>query len=96
MVALQFCGCAGKYAGLTTDADTVIYRPGADVTVDFPSETAETYRDEIGTVVYWIQNSEIWHTNDKCPSLSRSGEILSGSADEAKNAGKSRACKRCS
>ena len=45
--------------------------------------------------VYWVKSGEVWHISLDCPSLSRSKNILSGTAEEAMSAGKSRVCKRC-
>lgn len=46
-------------------------------------------------IVYWTKNGEVWHTEKDCSSLSRSKEIFSGAEETAKEAGKTRACKRC-
>ncbi len=50
--------------------------------------------DSTGTV-FWVDNGEVWHIKESCPSLSRSKNIRSGSVDNAMKAGKSRVCKRC-
>ncbi len=66
------------------------------------SEEAEVTSDKLETqslpdenVVYWVKNGEVWHLTEKCPSLSRSKTILSGTVDEAVENGKTRVCKRC-
>ena len=45
--------------------------------------------------VYWVKNGEVWHISEKCPSLSRSKSILSGTVTAAQENGKTRVCKRC-
>ena len=51
--------------------------------------------EPIEGTVYWVKNGEVWHISEKCPSLSRSKSILSGTVTEAKENGKTRVCKRC-
>ena len=59
------------------------------------SESDDT-EEHIGDgTVYWVKSGEVWHKTDKCPSLSRSKNIRSGSIEDAMLAGKSRACKKC-
>ena len=48
-----------------------------------------------GQLVYWTPGGSVWHVTDKCSSLSRSKEIVSGSIASAQAAGKDRVCKRC-
>lgn len=45
-----------------------------------------------GATVYWTDNGKVWHTTPNCPSLARSGNIKSGTAEES---GKERVCMRC-
>lgn len=45
-----------------------------------------------GATVYWTENGKVWHTTPNCPSLARSGNIKSGTAEES---GKERVCRRC-
>lgn len=45
--------------------------------------------------VYWVKSGSTWHTNRNCHSLKKSSEIISGSVEEAKAAGKERKCKVC-
>ena len=45
--------------------------------------------------VYWVKSGEVWHLSDKCSSLSRSKNILSGTVEAAIENGKMRVCKRC-
>lgn len=60
------------------------------------SESAEPVTDdEAEDTVYWVKSGEVWHTTDKCSSLSRSKDIRSGSIRDAMLAGKTRVCKRC-
>ena len=58
-----------------------------------PETAAEETPEEI--VVYWVKNGEVWHVRASCASLSRSKNILSGTIEEALDAGKPRVCKRC-
>ena len=63
-----------------------------------PAETAEgtlNGAEKIAATVYWVKSGEVWHTTDKCSSLSRSKNILSGEIADAIANGKSRACKIC-
>ncbi|MEY8562423.1 CAP domain-containing protein [Eggerthellaceae bacterium 3-80] len=45
------------------------------------------------SIVYWTPSGSVYHTTDKCPALSRSKTIKSGTIAQS---GKSRACKDCS
>ena len=61
-----------------------------------PETTSQTAGDPDATgTVFWVDNGEVWHIKESCPSLSRSKNIRSGSVDKAMKAGKSRVCKRC-
>lgn len=51
--------------------------------------------EQIAATVYWVKSGEVWHTTDKCSSLSRSKNILRGEIADAIASGKSRACKIC-
>mgnify|MGYP006939726089 CR=1 FL=1 len=71
-------------------------------TTKAPETTSATATDsqssssdrKTGTV-YWVESGKVWHTTDKCSTLSRSKDIMSGTVDAAKAAGKERVCKRC-
>ena len=52
-------------------------------------------KDEISNKVYWTKSGSVWHTTSECRYLSKSTNILSGSIDEAKEAGKAKACSGC-
>ena len=45
--------------------------------------------------VFWTASGALWHKSDDCSYLANSKEILHGPLDEAKLAGKERACQRC-
>ena len=61
-----------------------------------PSTTSQSSSSDRKTgTVYWVESGKVWHTTDKCSTLSRSKDIMSGTVDAAKAAGKERVCKRC-
>ena len=49
-------------------------------------------------VVFWLENSKVWHISKSCSSLSKSdpNKIIEGSVSDAISAGKERVCKICS
>lgn len=47
------------------------------------------------SVVYWTEGGSVWHVSKECSSLKNSKNIISGSVEEAQNAGKERVCSRC-
>ena len=49
---------------------------------------------EGGFEVYWLEGGSVWHISPKCRYLENK-EYLSGSEDEAKEAGKSKICSSC-
>ena len=68
----------------------------APETTAAPSTTSQSSSSDRKTgTVYWVESGKVWHTTDKCSTLSRSKDIMSGTVDAAKNAGKERVCKRC-
>ncbi len=68
----------------------------APETTSAPSTTAQSSSSDRKTgTVYWVESGKVWHTTDKCSTLSRSKDIMSGTVDAAKAAGKERVCKRC-
>lgn len=68
---------------------------GESVKVDDASAAIDSETEPTTGTVYWVKNGEVWHISEKCPSLSRSKSILSGTVSEAKENGKARVCKRC-
>ena len=46
------------------------------------------------TVLYWVENGEVWHTSKDCRYL-KNKEIISGSQDDAVADGKKRICSAC-
>ena len=68
----------------------------APETTAAPSTASQSSSSDRKTgTVYWVESGKVWHTTDKCSTLSRSKYIMSGTVDAAKNAGKERVCKRC-
>ena len=70
----------------------VLTEPETDVL--YETEEA-SFAEPTEITVYWVKSGEVWHISEKCPSLSRSKSILSGTVDEAMASGKARVCKRC-
>lgn len=56
-------------------------------------ETDST-QSAITPTVYWTQNGEVWHTKKDCRYL-KNKKVISGTNDDAVNAGKSRLCSSC-
>lgn len=56
------------------------------------TQSTENNQQNIGGIVYWTPNGEVYHSTPDCPSLGRSKTIYSGSIAES---GKSRPCKNC-
>lgn len=83
----------------TTAAPETVRAPEttkAPETTAAPSTTSQSSSSDRKTgTVYWVESGKVWHTTDKCSTLSRSKYIMSGTVDAAKNAGKERVCKRC-
>lgn len=74
---------------------TMTAAPAAPTETTAPAGTTEEAKPAHGTV-YWVAGGSVWHLTDRCSSLARSKQILSGTVEEAISAGKSRACKICS
>ena len=55
--------------------------------VSVPSEDEDT--------VFWTVSGSVWHVTAECSALAKSKSVLSGSEGQAKQAGKTRVCKRC-
>ena len=51
--------------------------------------------DENKTIVYYIETSEVYHTNLECSYIRNSSSVIEGSADQAKELGKTRICGAC-
>lgn len=47
------------------------------------------------STVYWTEKGKCWHTTKGCSTLSRSKNIKSGTVQQAKDAGKTKACSKC-
>ena len=46
-------------------------------------------------IVYYTENSEIYHLSRDCSALKNAKNVLSGTIEEARKAGKTRPCKLC-
>ena len=69
-----------------------------EMTADTETTEAESETlvpDEQDERVYWTKNGSVWHTTDQCHYIKTSKNIESGSVEEAKEAGKSKACSSC-
>ena len=60
-----------------------------------------TEQDQVHTAegeaeVFWTDGGSVWHVTAECSALAKSKSVLSGSESQAMQAGKTRACKRCS
>ena len=45
--------------------------------------------------VFWTAGGSVWHVTAECSALAKSKSVSSGTEEQAKEAGKSRVCKRC-
>ena len=59
---------------------------------DDPGEDTSSSDGE--TVLYWVENGEVWHTSPDCRYL-KNKEVTSGNRDEAVADGKKRLCSAC-
>ena len=50
---------------------------------------------ETEDAVFWTMSGSVWHVTAECSALAKSKSVLSGTEEQAKQAGKSRVCKRC-
>lgn len=70
-----------------------------DETVDDANEESvphnDTSEEDEHSTVYWTEGGSVWHVSKECSSLKNSKNIISGSVEEAQNAGKERVCSRC-
>ena len=60
-----------------------------------PSSEASSSGQEATDVVYWTPGGKSYHNSQECSTLSRSKTILSGSLNDALNAGKDDPCNVC-
>lgn len=54
-----------------------------------------TEDNNVKETVYWTESGSVWHTTNKCRYLKNSKNVLSGSIEEAKEAGKTKVCSGC-
>ncbi len=69
-----------------------------EITADTETTEAESETlvpDEQDERVYWTKSGSVWHTTDQCHHIKNSKNVESGSVEEAKEAGKSKACSSC-
>lgn len=57
--------------------------------------TSDTDNVEIGETVYWTEGGGVWHLYRDCGHLKNSQNVLSGTVEEAENAGKDHVCSTC-
>ena len=50
---------------------------------------------ETEDAVFWTVSGSVWHVTAECSALAKSKSVSSGTEEQAKQAGKSRVCKRC-
>ena len=55
----------------------------------------ETEESEEQDKVYWTESGGVWHLSKDCGHLKKSKNIISGTEEEAKAAGKSKVCSSC-
>ena len=58
------------------------------------TEKQDEFSSEINHEVYWLEGGSVWHASPKCRYLENT-EYISGTVDEAKEAGKSKVCSSC-
>ncbi len=58
-------------------------------------EDESNERNENADVVYWTKSGYTWHISINCSYLKKSDNILSGSVEDAVEAGKTKVCSRC-
>ena len=77
--------------GTEADSDSALT---TEQKTDMTAES-EVYTDQTEDRVYWIKSGKVWHIDEHCRHIKHSNEILSGSVDEAKEAGKTKVCGTC-
>ncbi len=78
-------------ASVETEIDTE--GEGALESESASEHESEGESSEIG-VVYWTKSGTVWHTRKECGHIKNS-EVISGTVDEAEEAGKIRLCSSC-
>ena len=86
-----FCDLLAQYAelmdALTAAVAAVLAYQQLRETVPKLPETEDA--------VFWTVSGSVWHVTAECSALAKSNSVLSGTEEQAKQAGKSRVCKRC-
>ena len=60
------------------------------------TDTDDTQSDaNIGETVYWTESGGVWHLYRDCGHLKNSQNVLSGTVEEAEEAGKDHVCSTC-
>ena len=92
----KICGADSEYS--EEEYTTRVPETTEDTTVVLTDKYEKDYAPNGELIVYWLEGGGVWHESRKCPSLSRSDpdKLLSGSEQDAINAGKERVCKNCS
>ena len=84
----------------TTAIETATTEPEMTESATTESETTEPETTEPETTeaddgtVYWIENGSVWHNDVNCQHI-KGKDIISGSVEDAMEAGKERLCKSC-
>lgn len=58
-------------------------------------ESSTKHDHQESTPVYWTENGGVYHLFRDCSYIKSSAEVISGTVEEANDAGKSDACSRC-
>ena len=58
-------------------------------------ETETEIFEEQTDIVYWTKSGSVWHVSDQCRYIKNSKGVLSGSVEEAMEAGKEKVCSSC-
>lgn len=77
---------------ITSDTETTkeaIFETTINETVSEEKESQE------GTIVYWVEKGQVWHTSKSCSYISNKDNVISGTQEQALEAGKERVCSRC-
>ena len=83
----------------TTVTESVVETIGTEPDTSEPETTEpettepETTEADDGTV-YWIENGSVWHNDVNCQHI-KGKEVISGSVEDAIEAGKQRLCRSC-
>ena len=86
-----------------SDSESVITDITEETTTDsitqYESEstlTSDIERETEHFSVYWTESGEVWHLTQSCRYLKNSKTIISGSIENARSFGKTKACSSCS